>query len=146
MAVKPVPDGYHTVTPYLTVKGANSLIDFIKRVFDGEETFRMGGDTVRHAEMRIGDSMLMLSDATPENPPMPAMIHLYVDDADAVYKRAIHAGASSLREPADQFYGDRSAGVKDSFGNQWWINTHIEDVPPEELAKRAAALGQPAGS
>ena len=136
MAVKPVPDGYHTVTPYLTVKGANSLIDFIKRVFDGEETFRMGGDTVRHAEMRIGDSMLMLGEAPDE--PLPGMLHLYMPDADAVYKRALAAGATSLRAPTDMFYGDRTAGVKDAFGNQWWIATHIEDVSPEEQERRAA--------
>ncbi len=136
MAVKPVPDGYHTVTPYLTAKGANSLIDFIKRVFGGEETFRMGGDTVQHAEMRIGDSMLMLGEAPDE--PVPGMLYLYVPDADAVYKRALGAGATSLREPTDMFYGDRTASVKDAFGNQWWIATHIEDVPPEELQRRAA--------
>ena len=103
------------------------------------------GGAIMHAEMRIGDTMVMLSDATPENPPMPIMIHLYVEDADRVYKRALAAGASSLREPADQFYGDRSAGVKDAFGNQWWLATHIEDVSPQELQKRAAAMGQPAG-
>ena len=142
MAVKSVPDGYHTVTPYLTVKGANSLIDFIKRVFGGEETFRMGGDTVRHAEMRIGDSMLMLGEAPDE--PVPGMLHLYMPDADAVYKRALAAGATSLREPTDMFYGDRTAGVKDAFGNQWWIATHIEDVPPEEIARRAQQQQTPA--
>ena len=136
MAVKPVPDGYHTVTPYLTVKGANSLIDFIKRVFDGEETFRMGGDTVRHAEMRIGDSMLMLGEAPDE--PVPGMLYLYMPDTDTVYKRALAAGATSLREPTDMFYGDRTASVKDAFGNQWWIATHIEDVSPEEQERRAA--------
>ena len=140
MAVKSVPDGYHTVTPYLTVKGANSLIDFIKRVFGGEETFRMGGDTVRHAEMRIGDSMLMLGDAPDE--PLPGMLHLYMPDADAVYKRALAAGATSLREPTDMFYSDRTAGVKDAFGNQWWIATYIEDVSPEEIARRAAQQQQ----
>ncbi len=144
MAVKPIPEGYHSVTPFLIVQGASKLIDFAKRAFGAEETFRMPGPggAIMHAEMRIGDSMLMLSDATSENPPLAVMIHLYVEDADGVYKRALAAGAASLREPADQFYGDRSAGVKDAFGNQWWLATHIEDVPPEEMAKRAAAAMQ----
>jgi uncharacterized glyoxalase superfamily protein PhnB len=137
MAVKPVPDGYHTVTPYLTVKDAGGLIDFIKQVFGGEETFRMGEDSVAHAEMRIGDSMVMLGEA--QNEPIPAMIHLYMPDTDAVYRRALAAGATSLREPTDMFYGDRTGGVQDRFGNQWWIATHIEDVPSEEMARRAAA-------
>ncbi len=136
MAVKPVPEGYQTVTPYLTVKGATQLIDFLKRAFGAEETFRMGDDRVAHAEVRIGDSMLMLGDAPEE--PMPAMIHLYLPDVDAVYQRALKAGATSIREPENMFYGDRSAGVKDAFGNQWWIATHVEDVSPEELARRAA--------
>jgi len=142
--VKPIPDGYHSLTPFLIVEGAPALIDFAKQAFGAEETFRMPrpGGQIMHAEMRIGDSMMMLSDASPENPPMPAMIHLYVEDADAIYKRALQAGASSIREPADQFYGDRSAGVKDKFGNQWWLATHIEDVPPEEMEKRAAAATQ----
>jgi len=149
MAVKPIPDGYHTVTPYLIVEGASRLIDFAKQVFGAEETFRMPGPGggVMHAEIRIGDSMVMLADASgAENPPMPAMIHLYVPDVDAAYKRAIGAGASSVREPQDQFYGDRSAGVIDALGNRWWIATHIEDVPPEELERRTAAMGQQAGN
>src|SRR3972149_6819372 len=108
---KPVPDGYQTITPYLTVKGAAQLIDFLKQAFGAEETFRMGDATVQHAEMRIGDSMLMLADAPEE--PTPAMIHLYLPDVDAIYQRALKAGATSIREPADQFYGDPSAGVKE---------------------------------
>jgi uncharacterized glyoxalase superfamily protein PhnB len=141
MAVKPIPDGYHTVTPYLTVQGAAKLIDFLKQAFGAEETERLlrPDGTIGHAEARIGDSVVMLGDATPEFTPMPAMLHLYVTDVDAVYKRALQAGATSLREPADQFYGDRSAGVKDACGNQWWIATHKEDVPPEELKRRAEA-------
>ena len=145
MAVKPIPDGYHSVTPYLVVEGANALIDFAKQALDAEETFRMPGPggVIMHAELRIGDSMVMLADAQgADNPPMPAMIHLYVPDADDYYKRALAAGASSLREPADQVYGDRSAGVEDAFGNKWWLATHIEDVSPEELAKRAEAMAQ----
>ena len=142
MAVKPVPDGYHTVTPYLRVKGAANLIGFMKDAFGAEQTFRMDGPggAVMHAEVRIGDSMVMLGDATPELDPVKSSIHLYVNDADAVYKRALQAGATSLREPADQFYGERSAGVRDAFGNEWWLATHIEDVSPEEIQRRAAAM------
>jgi PhnB protein len=141
MAVKPIPDGYHTVTPYLTVRGAAKLIDLLKQTFGAVETERIAGPdgTIGHAEVRIGDSVVMLADATPEFTPMPAMIHVYVNDVDAVYKRALQAGTISLREPTDQFYGDRSAGVKDFCGNHWWIATHKEDVPPEELKKRAEA-------
>jgi len=145
MAAKPIPDGYHTVTPYLVVQGAAKVIDFMREAFEAEETFRMAqpDGTIGHAEVRIGDSVVMLGDASgAENPPMPGMIHLYVNDADAVYERALRAGATSLREPADQFYGDRSAGVKDVAGNHWWIATHIEDVSPEEIEKRAAAVAQ----
>src|SRR2546425_3580753 len=135
--VKAKPDGYNTITPYLTVKGADKLIDFMKDVLGAEETFRMGGDSVQHAEVKIGDSIVMLGEAqnTESGQAMTAMLHVYVDDADAIYKRALKAGAKSLREPADQFYGDRSAGVQDQFGNQWWFATHIEDVAPEEMQR-----------
>ncbi len=145
MPVKPIPDGYHTVTPYLVVEGAAKLIDFMKQAFGAEERGRMGppGGPVMHAEVHIGDSVIMLADAGGENPPIPAMIHLYVEDADATYQRALQAGATSLREPADQFYGDRSGGVRDAFGNQWWVATHVEDVSPEEMEKRAAAARAP---
>ncbi len=148
MAVKPIPEGYHSVTPYLIVQGAAQLIDFMKEALGAEETFRMPtpSGAIGHAEVKIGDSMVMLADASgAENPPMPAMLHVYVEDVDAKYRRALQAGATSVREPADQFYGDRSAGVKDKFGNQWWLATHVEDVPPEEMAKRAqAAMSQQA--
>lgn len=141
MAVKPIPDGYRTVTPYLTVQGAAKLIDFLKQTFEAVETELLPrpDGMIGHAEVRIGDSMIMLSDATPEFVPMPARIHVYVKDVDVVYRRALQAGGISLREPEDQFYGDRSAGVRDACGNQWWIATHKEDVPPEELKKRAEA-------
>jgi PhnB protein len=141
MAVKAIPDQYHSVQPYLTVKGAAAFIDFMKSAFGAEETFRMGGPggTIGHAEVRIGDSVIMLSDDTPDFPPQPATLMLYVEDCDGTYKRALSAGATSEREPADQFYGDRSAGVIDAFGIRWWVHTHIEDVPPEEMEKRAAA-------
>lgn len=146
MAVKPIPEGYHTVTPYLAVDGATQVLEFVKQAFGAEELFRM--DTpdgkIGHAEVRIGDSPVMLADAptSDQGQAMPGMIHLYVDDVDETFRRAIEAGATSLRDPADQFYGDRTGGVKDSAGNQWWIATHVEDVPPEELQKRAAEMAQ----
>ncbi|HJQ25373.1 MAG TPA: VOC family protein [Blastocatellia bacterium] len=142
MAVKPIPEGYHTVTPYLVVEGAAKLIDFLKAAFGAQEVFRMPGKdgTVGHAEVRIGDSMIMLADAQAGYPARPSMICLYVEDVDATYQRALEAGATVVRELADQFYGDRSGGVQDASGMQWWISTHIEDVPPEELARREAAL------
>ena len=145
MAVKPIPDGYHSVTPYLVVNGAAKLIDFMKDVLGAEEIFRMDSPTgVGHAELRVGDSIVMLADAegSATGKASPAMLHIYVNDVDATYGRALAAGATSLREPADQFYGDRSGGVEDGFGNQWWFATHIEDVPPEEMERRAAEAMQ----
>ncbi len=139
MAVKPIPEGYHTVTPLLTVQGAAKLIDFLTQAFDAKEIYRLPGPdgAVMHAEVKIGNSMVMLGEANDECKAMTARIALYVEHADALYKRALDAGATSVKEPSDQFYGDRSAGVKDFSGNQWWIHTHIEDVSPEEIKKRA---------
>ena len=141
VAVKPIPDGYHTVTPYLVVPRVAELIDFLRQAFGAEEMFRMPrpDGAIAHAEVRIGDSMVMMGEPMGQFESMLAMIHLYVDDADAMYKRALEAGATSVREPTDQFYGDRTAGVKDPAGNQWWIATHKEDVAPDELARRAEA-------
>ena len=141
--VKPIPDGYRTVTPYLTVKGASKLIEFLTQVFDATIVEQMTDPdgTVRHAEARIGDSMIMLGEAGGQWKPMPASLYVYVTDVDAVYQRAIKAGAVSLREPANQFYGDRSGGVTDACGVQWWLATHVEDVSKEELVKRAKAAG-----
>jgi uncharacterized glyoxalase superfamily protein PhnB len=140
MAVKAIPDGYHTVTPSLVVKGAAKLIDFIKEAFGGEEAFRMPGPggEVMHAEVRIGDSVVMLNDPMQQQPTTTSLF-LYVTDVDGVYKRAVKAGATSLTEPADMFWGDRMAQVKDQFGNQWSIATHKEDVPPQEMQKRMEA-------
>jgi PhnB protein len=141
-----MPEGYHTVTPYLLVRNAGGLIDFLKQVFDAEETERMRrpDGSIMHVEVRIGDSVVMLGDAAGDAAPMPGMLHIYLQDTDAAYRRALAAGATSLREPADQFYGDRTGGVQDAFGNQWWLATHIEDVSPEEMQRRAAAqAGQP---
>ena len=143
MAAKAIPDGYHSVTPYLIVKGAAQLIDFVKEAFGAEETFRMpGGGGIMHAEVRIGDSVVMMSDAMGEHGPMPTMLFLYVEDVDAVYKRALKAGGVSTQEPENQFWGDRAGAVKDAFGNQWWIATHVEDVPIEELERRQRELAQ----
>ena len=144
MAVKPVPDGFHTVTPCLVVPRVTSLLDFLRQAFDAQEIvspmLRPDG-SVGHAEVKIGDSIVMLGEPMGDMSPMPGSIYLYVSDTDAVYQRALQAGATSLMEPADQFYGDRSAGVKDLVGNQWLIATHQEDVPPDELLKRAKAAG-----
>jgi PhnB protein len=141
MPVKPIPEGYHTITAYMVVSGAAKLIDFMKRAFDGKETVchRKPDGTIGHAEVKVGDSMMMLGEASEPWKPMPCAIYMYVPDTDAVYKRALQAGATSIMEPANQFYGDRNAGVKDPCGNLWWIATHVEDVSPEELNRRAEA-------
>jgi len=142
MAPKPIPDGYHAVTPYLVVQGAAKVLEFVKGAFEAKELFRMPqpDGTIMHAEVKIGDSIVMMGEARGPCKPMPCSLYLHVTDADAVYKRALQAGATSTMEPADQFWGDRTAGVKDPAGNQWMIGTHKEDVPPEELRKRAEAL------
>ena len=143
MAVKPIPEGYHSVTPVLTVDGAAKLMEFLKRAFGAEELLRVPGPggTIMHAEVRIRDSVVMLTDAVREAP-MPSSIFLYVDDADAVYESALKAGATSLAGPADMFWGDRFARVKDPAGNLWGIATHVRDVPPEELQQRARAAAK----
>ena len=147
MAVKAKPDGYHTVTPYLVVDGAARLIDFLEEVFDAEqiERFAAPGNRVGHAEVRIGDSVVMLGDSHGEHKPMQMMLYVYVDDVDATYQRAVAAGAAAVQAPVDQFYGDRSGGVRDPFGNIWWVATHIEDVPPVELKRRVQEAMQKAG-
>jgi PhnB protein len=144
MAVKAIPEGFHTVTPYLVVEGVPKLIDFLKQAFDAQEIMRMPrpDGVIMHAEVRIGDSSVMMGEAMGEHQPRPSCLYLYVENADATYKRALQAGATSTMEPADQFYGDRHGGVIDPVGNQWWIATHIEDVPPDELARRAQAYMQ----
>lgn len=134
------PSGYGTVTPYLVVRDAESVIDFAKQTFGATELSRLTDDSgsIMHAEFTIGDSLVMIGTAGEQNPPMPAMLHVYVADADAVYLQALAAGATSLREPRTEFYGDRMAGVRDTQGNQWWLATHVEDVSPEEMQRRAA--------
>jgi PhnB protein len=140
MSVKPIPAGYHTVTPYLTVADARKAIDFLKRAFDAKTAETLSEDSegnIRHAEIKIGDSMVMVGQARDEWKARPSAFYLYVPDCDGWYKRAMQAGAKSLMEPADQFYGDRNAGVEDPAGNYWWIAPHIEDVSPDELDRRA---------
>jgi uncharacterized glyoxalase superfamily protein PhnB len=139
MAVHYKPEGYHTVTPYLIARGAEKVLDFVKSTFDAQELMRMPGPegTVGHAEFKIGDSILMISDGGEGYPAMPCTVYVYVQNVDETYKRALAAGATSEKVPADQFYGDRSASVKDPCGNIWGIGTHIEDVAPDELERRA---------
>jgi len=141
MATKPIPDGYHSVTPYLVVEGAARLLDFLSRAFGAVETERLAAPEGRigHAEARIGDSVVMIGDAHGKSKPMPSTIYLYVADVDGTYRRALDAGAVSVHAPVDQFYGDRSAGVIDPVGNRWWIATRIEDLSRDELARRAEA-------
>ena len=141
-SVRPIPDGSHTVTPFLVVAEIPKLLSFLKLAFGAQELFRMahpdGG--IMHAEVQIGDSKVMMGAAMGEWKAKPCSLYLYVEDVDAVYHRAVQAGATSAREPADQFYGDRSGGVIDPCGNYWGIGTHIEDVSREEMEKRFAAM------
>ncbi|MFT5051409.1 MAG: PhnB protein [Chlamydiales bacterium] len=139
MSVAPIPDGFHTVTPYLTIVGATELLDFVKQAFEAIETesVRCPDGRVQHAQVTIGDSPVMMGEAPADFEPMPSTLYLYVDDVDAWYTRAIRAGGTVLEQPEDKFYGDRTAAVKDSCGNRWYMATHFEDAPPDELARRA---------
>lgn len=141
MAVKPIPDNYHAVTPYLIVADAGREIEFLKQAFGAAESSRAltPEGKVMHAEVRIRDSAIMMSEPMAGISPTTATLLLYVNDCDAEYQRALKAGATSLNEPADQFYGDRSCGVKDPAGNTWWISTHKEDVAPDEMKRRMQA-------
>jgi uncharacterized glyoxalase superfamily protein PhnB len=142
VAVKPIPDDYHSVTPFLLVEGAAELMEFMKQAFAAQEIMRMEGDgRLKHGEVQIGDSKIMMADAE-DMPSMPGMVYLYVEDVDSVYDRALQAGATSMQEPTDQFYGDRSAGARDKFGNQWWIATRTEDVSPDDMQRRHEAMTQ----
>ena len=138
----PIPKGFGTVTPFLRVTDAEKLIDFLKNAFAATVTFRMDGPagSVSHAEVKIGDSIVMIGQTPKREEAVKAMLHLYVPDTDSVYRSAVAAGAESIREPADQFYGDRSAAVRDLAGNEWWIATHMEDVSQGELERRMAAM------
>ncbi len=145
--VKPIPEGYHTITPYLTVKGAAEALAFYHEAFGAEELLRLDGpdDKLMHAEMRLGDSAFMLADEFEEWGNLsPASLGgsgtsmmVYVEDVDAVFERAVKAGAKVVMTVQDQFYGDRTGMVEDPFGHRWSIATHIEDVTPDELSRRA---------
>jgi PhnB protein len=150
--VKPVPDGYHSVTPYLVVDGGAKALDFYKQVFGASERMRMPGPggKIGHAEISIGDSAIMLAD---EHPEMGARgprayggaavsLHLYVPDVDATVKKAVDAGAKLLQPVQDKFYGDRMGTIEDPFGHHWHVSTHKEDVPPDEMKRRAAAVSK----
>ena len=137
--VRAVPEGFQSVTPYLIVENAARLIDFIKNAFDGKVTFITHGENKRimHATVSIGSSTIMISDTMEDMKPQTAMLYLYLEDADGVYKKAIDAKASSVQEPRTEFYGDRAGAVRDAWGNIWWIATHVEDVDPKELERRS---------
>lgn len=149
---KPIPEGYHTATPYLIIKDAAKAVEFYKKAFGAKEMMRMSQPDGRigHAEIKIGDSPIMLADEFPEmgarSPQSlggsPVSILLYVEDVDAFAKQAVAAGTKVVRPVKDQFYGDRSGSFEDPFGHQWHIATHVEDVAPEEMHKRAAAAGR----
>jgi len=145
---KPIPDGYHSVTPYLIIKGASDAIEFYKKAFGATELFRMDHEgKVGHAELKIGDSPIMLADESTEmgykSPTTlggtPVSIMIYVNDVDTIFKQAIGAGGEQQKAVQDQFYGDRSGTLKDPFGHVWHVATHVEDVSPEEMEKRMAA-------
>ena len=155
--VKPVPEGFHSVTPYLFVRSAASAIDFYKNIFRATEIMRMPGANgkIMHAELRIGDSIVMLADENPQTGVMSPQtiggfsvgMHLYVENVDQVIQKAVESGAKLLRPIKNQFYGDRSGSILDPFGHMWSVATHVEDVSPEEMRKRmTAAVGQAAGS
>jgi PhnB protein len=149
--VKPIPDEYPQVTPYLCVDGAGAAIEFYREVLGATERARLAGPDgkVAHAELQLGDSLIMLADEYPElgirSPKAlggsPVTISVYVEDVDAAFDRALQAGAKALRPVEDQFYGDRSGQLEDPFGHRWSVASHVEDVPPDEMAKRAAAMG-----
>ena len=149
--VKPIPDNYPQVSAYLYVDGASEAIAFYEKVLGAKERMRMGGPDgkVGHAELQVGDSVIMLSDESPEmnaHGPRsiggtPVTIMVYVEDVDAAFERAISEGATSLRPVQDQFYGDRSGQFEDPFGHRWSVASHVEDVTPEEMMKRAAQAG-----
>ena len=154
MAVKPIPEGYHSLTPYLVVDGAARAIDYYKSVFGAAERMRMDapGGKIGHAELQIGDSVLMLADEHPEQGfrgprsigGSPASVLLYVENVDDVFKRALAGGAKQLKPLQDQFYGDRMGTIEDPFGHIWNLATHVEDVPPEEMARRVEEMKQQA--
>jgi PhnB protein len=154
---QPIPEGYSTLTPYLAVEDAASAIEFYQRAFDAKERVRMPGpgEAIMHAELEIGDSVLMLSDPFPQASTKPPKelggtsvnLMFYVEDTDAAYRQAIDAGATSVMEPEDMFWGDRFSLVQDPYGHTWTIATHVEDVSPEEMQRRSEEwMSQMAGT
>jgi PhnB protein len=151
--VKPIPDGYHSVTPYLSIKGAAKAVAFYQQAFGAKELVRMDmpDGRIGHAELQIGDSRIMLADEMPEMPDAVAKspaslrgttvgLNIYLENVDAAFKRAVEAGGKVKRPVTDQFYGDRSGTLEDPFGHIWTLSTHVEDVSPEEMRKRMAAM------
>jgi uncharacterized glyoxalase superfamily protein PhnB len=138
--VKPVPEGYHSVTPWLISRDTAALLDYLRAAFDAEEIARVVDydGSIGHAEVRIGDSVVMMFDAKPHWPPTPGFLRLYVADADAMHEQAVAAGGTSVTEVTHLFFGDRVGRVRDPLGNLWWIQTRVEDVAPAELQRRLA--------
>lgn len=142
MSVKPIPDGYDNVIPYLICKDTDKVIEFAQKTFgasvDGIQKNENG--IIMHASIHIRNSAIMLSEGSDKWPSMPAMMYIYVTNVDETYKKGLDAGGESLREPTNEFYGDRSCGLRDVSGNQWWIATHVEDISHEEMNKRQEEL------
>ena len=138
MAVKPVPEGYTTVTPWIICRDTALLIDYLKEAFGAEEMARLAGPDgrIEHAEIRIGNAVVMMFDTRPEWPPTPAFLRLYVTDADAIHRQAVAAGGTPVTEVTHLFFGDRVGRVRDPLGNLWWIQTHVEDPSPQEMERR----------
>ena len=143
--VNPIPDGYTAVTPYLIVENAAEMLDFLAAAFGAVERLRvpMPGGGIGHAEVEINGAVMMLSDSIPEYPATNTLIHLYVTDVDAVYARAIEAGATSDAAPEDQFYGDRIGRITDPSGNRWTIATHVKDIDPDEIRQHISTMPDP---
>jgi PhnB protein len=141
--IRPVPEGYHVVTPWIISRDTVRLLDFVKEAFDAVEIARVPNEdgTIGHAEFRIGDSIVMAFDAKEGWPDTPGFFRLYVANGDAVYRRALEAGAVSVTEMTDLFFGDRVGRVRDLQGNVWWIQTRVEEVDPEEMERRAGEKG-----
>jgi uncharacterized glyoxalase superfamily protein PhnB len=132
--IAPIPEGCHSVSPWIVNRGVGELIDFMKAAFGAEERGRvMMGDTIAHAEVKVGDSTILLFDSQPDWPEIPALLRLYVEDGDAVFERALAAGAKVVTEMAELSFGDRVGRLRDPKGNLWWIQTHVKDVTPEQL-------------